>query len=80
MENIESNIRRYNELKIDLLKISKCLENCEEYDKEFYQDIAIQYSKKHKEMKKFIEKTYDVKICECFSYEKDKFSFDKQMK
>ena len=31
-------------------------------------------------MKKFIEKTYDVEICECCSYEKDKLSFDKQIK
>ena len=45
MENIESNIKRYNELKIDLLNISKCIETCEECDKEFYQNIAIQYSK-----------------------------------
>ena len=51
MENIESNIKRYNELKIDLLNISKCIETCEECDKEFYQNIAIQYSKKYKEIK-----------------------------
>ncbi|MDF2083910.1 hypothetical protein [Bacillus pseudomycoides] len=80
MKNIENNIVRYNELKIDLLNISKCIETCEECDKEFYQDIAIQYSKRHREMKKFIEKTYNIKICECCSYEKGKFSFDKQMK
>lgn len=59
-------IRKYNQLKIDLLKISKCVECCgEQKDREFYQNIALEYSKELKNLKKFIETEYEVSLCHC---------------
>lgn len=68
--NIESEIKKYNQIKIDLLKIAKCIECCEEnYDVEMYQNIALEYSKKLKNVKKSIEKEYKIKLCVCCTFE-----------
>lgn len=64
MKNIDAEIEKYNQLKIDLLKISKCIECCEEKNKEeMYQNIALEYSKELKHLKKAIEKEYKIKLC-----------------
>lgn len=62
---IEEKFEAYNKLKIDLLKISKCIECCEESQIELYQDLCIEYSKELKTMKKSIEETYGVELCSC---------------
>lgn len=64
MKKLETDIKKYNELKKDLLKISQCLICSEDDDKLFYQDIAIDYSKKLKVLQQFLEDTYRIKICQ----------------
>nr|WP_194950050.1 hypothetical protein [Anoxybacillus flavithermus] len=67
VEKIDEKIKKYNQIKIDLLKIVKCIDCCTEDEKELYQNIAIEYSKELKRLKKSIESAYDVKICDyCF--------------
>lgn len=64
MKSIDVEIEKYNQLKIDLLKISKCIECCEEKSQEeMYQNIAIEYSKELKQLKEFIEREYEIKLC-----------------
>ena len=62
---MEDNIIKYNKIKTDLLKMSKCIECCEASEVELYQDICIEFSKELKEIKKQIELTYDIKVCKC---------------
>ncbi|HFR4168329.1 hypothetical protein [Bacillus cereus] len=64
MKKLETDIKKYNELKKDLLQISQCLICSEDADKVFYQDIAINYSKKLKLLQGFLEDTYNIKICQ----------------
>lgn len=69
-QDIENKISKYNRLKLDLLKISKCIECCEtEPEKETYQNIAIEYSKELKRMHNTLEDIYGVKICGCCKFE-----------
>lgn len=65
MEAIEKKFEKYNQIKIDLLNVSKCLECCEESQKDLYQNICVEYSKELKKMKKHIEDTYEVSISNC---------------
>lgn len=68
--NIEMEIRKYSKIKLDLLKISKCIECCElDNEKETYQNIAIEYSKELKRIYSSLEDIYDVKICGCCKIE-----------
>jgi hypothetical protein len=68
---VEDKIEKLNRIKIDLLKISQCIEHCSSEDeKDMYQNIAIEYSKEIKKVKSAIEKTYDIKIFCCQSIEK----------
>lgn len=71
MEVIEKQFEKYNQVKMDLLKMSKCIECCEESRKDLYQNICVEYSKELKEIKKSIEETYGIKICKCCSLEKE---------
>ncbi|EGI2114993.1 hypothetical protein FH832_003060 [Listeria monocytogenes] len=65
MNTIENKFKRYNEIKMDLLKMAKCLDYCDESQKEMYQNICVEYSKELKDMKKSLELLYDVSICRC---------------
>ena len=62
---IEKEFSKYNQLKIDLLKVSKCIECCKENEKGFYQEIAFSYSTELKKFKKFIGETYGINLCDC---------------
>ncbi|MFN2747760.1 MULTISPECIES: hypothetical protein [Bacillus] len=61
----EQDIGKIHQIKIDLLKITKCLDTCSEKEKSSYQDIAYEYSKALKAVKKSIEEAYGVKLCCC---------------
>ncbi|KRT87135.1 hypothetical protein AB447_209210 [Bacillus glycinifermentans] len=61
----EQDIRKIHQLKIDLLKIAKCIDTCSDKEKSAYQDIACEYSKALKTLKKSIEEAYGVKLCCC---------------
>lgn len=64
--NIEEELKRYNRIKTDLLKMAKYIDVCaNKSEEEFYQNICLEYSKELKKVKKCIESTHDVKICEC---------------
>lgn len=65
MGTIEKEIEKINQIKIDLLKMSQCIEKCTEPQKELYQNICLEYSRELKKIKRSIEEIYDVKICEC---------------
>lgn len=67
MDNVEGKFERYNQIKTDLLKMSKCLEHCDESLKELYQNICIEYSVELKKIKKSLELIYDIKVCQCCS-------------
>ena len=68
MEKIESKVTKYNQVKIDLIKIFHCIDCCSEDEKEIYQDIALNYSKQLKSIKESIEKIYGVEISSCCSF------------
>lgn len=61
----------YNRVKIELLKMSKCIDSCDESQKDLYQNICVEYSKELNKMKKFFEETYEIKICNCYGLEKE---------
>lgn len=61
---IEKEIKKFNQIKMDLLKISKCIEYCTEINqKEMYQNIAMEYSKELKHLSKYIQNEYQVTFC-----------------
>ena len=62
---IEDEIKKYNQIKTDLLKMSQCLGCCDASKKELYQNLCLEYSKELKEMKTLIERTYGVEVCNC---------------
>lgn len=63
---IEKELEKYNRIKIDLLKMAQCIDDCtEKSEKEFYQNICIEYSKELKKLKKSIESTYEIQLCKC---------------
>lgn len=63
---IEKEFGKYNQLKIDLLKISKCIQYCEgKKDEERYQNIALEYSKELKNLTNLIEQEYNISLCNC---------------
>ncbi|MED4286314.1 hypothetical protein P4679_30740 [Priestia megaterium] len=66
MEAIVEKVKKYNQIKMDLMKIAKCIDCCTEVEeKEFYQDVAVSYSKEMKRIKGTIEDTYGIQICNC---------------
>ncbi|MET7021794.1 hypothetical protein [Bacillus mycoides] len=68
MNGIEKDLVKYNNLKSDLLSIAKCIDCCEEKDVCFYQDLAIAYSERLKNLHDFINTEYGVNTCcsKCF--------------
>ncbi|WIY58996.1 hypothetical protein [Bacillus arachidis] len=62
MNKIEKELKRYNELKKDLMTITKCLDYCQADDVCFYQDLAMVYTNKLQSFHNFIEKEYGVSI------------------
>ncbi|MGN4444938.1 hypothetical protein ACTFOB_08500 [Bacillus cereus group sp. MYBK79-1] len=62
MKEIEKELKRYNELKRDLMTVTKCIECCQEDDICFYQDLARVYTNKLQAFHNFIEKEYGVSI------------------
>lgn len=66
---IEKDFKKYNQIKIDLLKVSKCLEFCE--DKQEEEEIfrkALEHSTELKNTKEFLENEYQIKICKSCSF------------
>ncbi|WP_230932275.1 hypothetical protein [Priestia sp. TSO9] len=68
MKKLEEKVTKYNQVKIDLMKISQCIDCCSEDEKEIYQDIALNYSKQLKSIKESIESVYGVELCSCCSF------------
>ncbi|WP_349346926.1 hypothetical protein [Priestia megaterium] len=68
MKKLEKKVTKYNQVKIDLMKISQCIDYCSEDEKEIYQDIALNYSKQLKSIKESIESIYGVELCSCCSF------------
>ncbi|KGT37322.1 MULTISPECIES: hypothetical protein [Heyndrickxia] len=63
--SIEEELEKYNQLKIDLLKMSKCIEDCDISQKELYQNICLEYSKELKNAKNALASKYGIKACQC---------------
>lgn len=64
-------IKKYLELKTELLKVTKCLECCSELDKEFYYNIAEEYCKKIKLTGAHLNKEIDISTCHCLFENED---------
>lgn len=66
MDNsIEDSIAKYNKLKIEFLKITQCLEHCEEEDREFYFKVTEDYARKLKIVNQSMKEKYGLKLCDC---------------
>ncbi|MBG9597826.1 hypothetical protein ABE17_13140 [Bacillus mycoides] len=61
--DIKKEVVKYNQLKSDLLKIVKKIDDCEKTEVPFYQDLAICYSKEVHRLSQSIEDIYKLKIC-----------------
>ncbi|PRT15859.1 hypothetical protein C6360_27330 [Bacillus wiedmannii] len=70
MDTITDSIQRYNDLKINLLNIIKCIDHCPDAEKGFYRDVALIYSNHLKKMQEEIEKIHHFKFCNCLPSEK----------
>ena len=62
---LEENVKKYNKIKSDLLKMSKCIECCDPSEVSHFQDICKDYSQEMRDLKLQIESIYDIKICNC---------------
>ncbi|MBR9747575.1 hypothetical protein ACQVWD_26430 [Bacillus cereus] len=71
MDIIEEKVKKYNQVKIDLMKIAQCIDCCNEDEREIYQDIALNYSKHLKYIQESIEKIYGIDICNCCTLPKE---------
>jgi hypothetical protein len=66
MENIETELQRYNMLKAELFQVCHCIDCCaEEEEKEFYRNVAIQYTKEMKRTQKVMCEMFGI-TPECF--------------
>jgi len=63
MVSLEHELLKINELKKDLLLVSKCIDNCNAEEIYFYQDLCLSYSKRLKKLYNTINKEYNTKIC-----------------
>ena len=64
--SIEEQLRQYNNVKIELLKTSKCLMNCSSnFERENYQNRCLEYAKELKKMQLEVENNYGLKLCMC---------------
>lgn len=69
MAEIEEKVKKYNQVKTDLLRVVKCIDCCTEAEeKEFYQDVAVSYSKELKRIKGTIKSVYGIDLCGCCSF------------
>ncbi|MCM3024988.1 hypothetical protein [Heyndrickxia ginsengihumi] len=68
MSAIDENVMKYNQIKVDLLKIAQCIDCCTDNEKELYQDIAMEYSKELRRIKSSIEEIYGIKLYGCCSF------------
>lgn len=67
---MEKEIVKYNRIKTELIKLAQCIDKCtENREKEFYQNICLEYSKELKNLKSAIEESYNIKICNCCNNE-----------
>ncbi|MBD8591434.1 MULTISPECIES: hypothetical protein [Peribacillus] len=67
MKELESQLEKYNQIKIDLLKVAKCIECCSDNERELYQNISLEYSKELRGIKQSIEDVYGIQLCACCS-------------
>lgn len=66
---IEDEFFKYNQLKLELLKIVQCIDCCKDKrEVEMYQNIAIEYSKELRNFKEFIEQEYKISFCSCCQF------------
>jgi len=65
VKKLEESVTEYNKVKSDLMKISQCIDCCNEDKKEFYQDIALDHSRQLREIKESIESIYGIELCGC---------------
>lgn len=63
MHSLENEILKINELKKDLLKTSKCIDNCDKEEVHFYQNLSLEYSKGLKKLYKYLAEEYGVNVC-----------------
>ncbi|RFT66225.1 hypothetical protein D0U04_14655 [Bacillus clarus] len=66
MDNLNNSLNQYNQLKIDLLTIVKCIDYCSLAEKEIYQNLALSYSNELKILQNILEKEYNIKFCNCY--------------
>lgn len=63
---MEKEMQKCIKVKLDLLKVSRCIDYCQTAkEKDFYQNIALEYSIELKRIYSFLEDMYDLKICVC---------------
>lgn len=63
MNKIEEEFDKYNQVKCEMLKMSKNICCCDESLKELYQNICIEYTKELKNIKKSIKSIYGINLC-----------------
>lgn len=67
--SIEKDFLKYNNLKLELLRIVQCIDCCQDkWEEEMYQNIAIEYSKELRNLKEFIEQEYHISLCNCCKF------------
>lgn len=59
MCGLESELKKYQQIKIELLRMAKCIECCRESEKEMYQNICFEYSKELRKVKEIIDSVYN---------------------
>jgi len=63
---LEEDIKKFNKVKLDLLRMSNCIETCKtNKEKDSYQNICIEYSKQLQALEESIEETYGIHLCCC---------------
>ncbi|MDR2996458.1 MAG: hypothetical protein LBV11_22100 [Bacillus cereus] len=72
MNSPESAINQYYNNKIELLKLIQNIDKCNFEDKNCYQNIAIQLSKKLKTQAIYIKKEFGINSYECINCIKNK--------
>jgi hypothetical protein len=69
---LENEFKKYNRIKIELLKMAKCIDACtEKSEEELYQNVCLEFSKELRQIKKSIEETYNIEICGCCDFNKE---------
>lgn len=69
MEHVlEEQLKKYNQIKIDLLKVAQCIDCCDPSEISDLQDICIDYSHELKDLRHQIESIYGIKLCNCCEF------------